>query len=46
VQVIYDDDHAQENPSFQCEPCYEALHYDVDRNLIYSNFKQFSYEHD
>ena len=45
-QVTYNDEHTQGNPSFQCEECYKALHYDKGGNLIYSTFKVFDYVHE
>lgn len=44
--MTYDDEHAQESPSFQCEDCYRALHYDKQGNLIYNTYKVFDYIHE
>lgn len=46
LQVTYDDEHAEGNPSFQCEECYKALHYDAQGSLIYNTFKVFNYVHE
>lgn len=40
--MAYDSEHSPENPSFFCEQCFRALHYDEHGNKI-GNFQAFRY---
>lgn len=41
--VTYDDKLSSENPFFYCEQCYRPLHYSLNNELLYDDFRVYSY---
>ncbi len=43
LYVTYGDRLASENPFFYCEECFQPLHYDVNGDILYSDFNVYNY---
>lgn len=46
TKIVFGDRLAATNPAHYCETCYYNLHYDVDENILYDDFRVFPYVHD
>ena len=46
ARIVYGDRNGDDNPAVFCMPCYHALHYSKDGQLLYDDFEVFPYYHE